>query len=83
MDNGVISLLIGPFGSTGEDVIFIGGDCFLQSFNFQGDERFWSVMSDKVTALALADYDNDGQYEVRVVPRQTGKVGRAKKNRFG
>ena len=64
VDNGVISLLIGPFGSAGEDVIFIGGDCFLQSFNFQGDERFWSVMSDKVTALALTDYDNDGQYEV-------------------
>ena len=57
-------MVIGPYGPSGQDSIFIGGDCFLQSFSFHGEEQFWSVMSDKVNTLALYDYDCDGQNEV-------------------
>jgi len=58
-------MLIAPLGDGGEDVVFIGGDCFLQSLDLQGLERFWCVMSDKVTALVVMDFDGDGEMEVQ------------------
>jgi Bardet-Biedl syndrome 2 protein len=42
------------------------GPCFLQGFDAQGKEVFWTVTGDNVSALALADIDNDGKNELLV-----------------
>lgn len=61
VEDGVGSMVIGPYGDADETAIIVGGNCFLQCFNTSGDERFWNVMSDQVTALALVSCDGHNQ----------------------
>ena len=58
------SLVRGALGDKDDDVIIVGGNCFLQTLSAAGEELSWNVMSDEVTALALIDYDGDGHQEV-------------------
>ena len=51
----------GPYGDANEITIIVGGNCFLQCFKINGDEQFWNVMSDQVTALALVSCDGHNQ----------------------
>ncbi|XP_057373996.1 Bardet-Biedl syndrome 2 protein-like isoform X1 [Daphnia carinata] len=60
IENGVGAVLIGSFNEEGEINVIIGGNCFLQCLNMEGNERYWNVMSDQVSALALFDSDGDG-----------------------
>jgi len=50
-------MVVGPYGDDNEITIIVGGNCFLQCFKINGDEQFWNVMSDQVTALALVSCD--------------------------
>lgn len=61
MENGVGAMIVGPYGDLDETAIIVGGNCFLQGFKLNGDERFWNVMSDQVTALALVSCDGHNQ----------------------
>ena len=58
-------MLMGYYGDSEEVVIVVGGNCFIQCFTIEGDERFWNVMSDQVTALAFIDFDDDGHSQVK------------------
>lgn len=64
IENGVGAVLIGCFGDSDETTVVVGGNCFVQFFNMEGSERYWNVMSDQVTALALVDFDGDGHNQV-------------------
>lgn len=57
-------MIIGNFGDGDEMTAVVGGNCFVQFFNMAGNERYWNVMSDQVSALALVDYDGDGHNHV-------------------
>jgi len=56
IENGVCCLLAGVYGDSDQEVIIIGGNCFLQTLRaHDGEELFWNVMSDQVTSLAFID----------------------------
>lgn len=67
IENGVGSMIMGPYGDSGEVAVVVGGNCFIQCFNLEGDELFWNVMSDQVTALAFVDFDDDGHNQVEIL----------------
>ena len=58
--------MIGCFGDSDEVTVVIGGNCFVQLFDMEGNERFWNIMSDQVSALALVDFDGDGHNHVKI-----------------
>jgi len=65
IENGVCCLLAGVYGDSDQEVIIIGGNCFLQTLRaHDGEELFWNVMSDQVTSLAFIDYEEDGHHQV-------------------
>ena len=59
-------MIMGAHGDSDEVVVVVGGNCFIQCFSLEGDERFWNVMSDQVTALAFIDSDDDGHNQVKL-----------------
>lgn len=42
----------------------VGGNCSVTGFDFDGEERFWTVSGDNVGALAFVDFDGDGVDEL-------------------
>lgn len=38
----------------------VGGNCSITGFDFDGEERFWTVSGDNVGSLAFVDFDGDG-----------------------
>ena len=64
IENGVGAVVIGSFDDSDQMNVIVGGNCFLQCFNMEGSERYWNVMSDQVSALALIDFDGDGHNHV-------------------
>ena len=42
----------------------VGGNCSLQGFDHDGNDPFWTVTGDNVTALMMMDYNQDGKNEV-------------------
>ena len=47
-------------------MVVAGGNCSLTGFDYQGDERFWTVTGDNARALAFLDFDDDGEEELLV-----------------
>ena len=43
---------------------FVGGNCSIQGFDEEGEEKFWTVAGDVVRALKVCDIDKDGKCEV-------------------
>jgi Bardet-Biedl syndrome 2 protein len=43
---------------------FVGGNCSIQGFDQEGEEKFWTVAGDNVRALNICDIDKDGKSEV-------------------
>ena len=64
MRNPVFLSQIGQMGDQGE-LILCGGNCAVWGFDRTGNDVFWTVTGDEVTALALVDADRDGENEVR------------------
>jgi Bardet-Biedl syndrome 2 protein len=48
----------------GQPVVIVGGNCSITGFDFDGEERFWTVSGDNVQALAFVDFDKDGVDEL-------------------
>ena len=44
----------------------VGGNCSIQGFDGLGNEVFWTVTGDNVSALLLCDIDDDGVQELLV-----------------
>jgi Bardet-Biedl syndrome 2 protein len=65
---GVACICVGSFGvqHRGATLALVGGAGALQAFDSAGREVFWSAVSGGVTALALADVDEDGCNELLV-----------------
>lgn len=38
-------------------ICITGGNCSITGFNFEGEEKYWTVTGDNVTALELIDFD--------------------------
>lgn len=60
------SLVIGELGSNADRLAVVGGNCTLQGFDHRGNDVFWTVTGDNVSALCLMDFNNDGQNELLV-----------------
>ncbi|CAG7724141.1 unnamed protein product [Allacma fusca] len=66
--DGVNVIEVGKIGGLpSEDPIAIaGGNCSLQGFDYEGNDAFWTVTGDNVGAIALCDFDSDGNNELLV-----------------
>ncbi|KAF6253535.1 BBS2m [Scenedesmus sp. NREL 46B-D3] len=64
--DGVSCIVVGKAGSATSPLAIVGGSCSVQGFDSSGQEVFWSVTGGNVTALALADIDEDGRNELLV-----------------
>eukprot|EP01083_Nonionella_stella_P124844 377231_1 len=41
-----------------QPIVIVGGNCSIQAFDCMGEEVFWTVTSDNVTAMIVCDIDN-------------------------
>uniref|UniRef100_A0A7S1IWS5 Bardet-Biedl syndrome 2 protein homolog n=1 Tax=Eutreptiella gymnastica TaxID=73025 RepID=A0A7S1IWS5_9EUGL len=64
--DGINSMTFGKVGSIEDQLAIVGGNCSIQGFDADGNELFWTVTGDNVTALALIDIDEDQQNELLV-----------------
>lgn len=64
--DGVNCMVVGPCGSHPNSLVVVGGNCSVQGFDATGKEVLWTVTGGNVTALALADVDEDGSNELLV-----------------
>ncbi|GMT24243.1 hypothetical protein PFISCL1PPCAC_15540 [Pristionchus fissidentatus] len=63
--DGVNCFAVGTLGNFGT-LILCGGNCAIWGFDKAGNDVFWTVTGDLVTALALADIDGDRENELIV-----------------
>ncbi|XP_065902688.1 Bardet-Biedl syndrome 2 protein homolog [Dysidea avara] len=47
-------------------VLYVGGNCSIQGFDYHGNDMFWTVTGDNVCSLALCDFNGDGENELIV-----------------
>uniref|UniRef100_A0A7S0QX50 Bardet-Biedl syndrome 2 protein homolog n=1 Tax=Pyramimonas obovata TaxID=1411642 RepID=A0A7S0QX50_9CHLO len=47
-------------------VVVVGGNCSIQGYDAEGNEPFWTVTGDNVSAMIFADVDEDGSTELLV-----------------
>uniref|UniRef100_A0A7S3VM43 Bardet-Biedl syndrome 2 protein homolog n=1 Tax=Dunaliella tertiolecta TaxID=3047 RepID=A0A7S3VM43_DUNTE len=66
LSDGASAIKIGVFSSNDRPLAFVGGNCSLQGFDSKGNERFWTVTGDNVSAMFFADVDGDGRQELVV-----------------
>lgn len=64
--DGINSMAFGKVGSIEDNLAIVGGNCSIQGFDAEGNELFWTVTGDNVTALGLIDIDEDKQNELLV-----------------
>eukprot|EP00931_Biecheleriopsis_adriatica_P103076 TRINITY_DN77962_c0_g1_i1.p1 TRINITY_DN77962_c0_g1~~TRINITY_DN77962_c0_g1_i1.p1 ORF type:complete len:719 (+),score=177.27 TRINITY_DN77962_c0_g1_i1:174-2330(+) len=62
--DGVNVIAYGQLPSIELPVCVVGGNCSVQAFDFEGNELYWTVTGDNVSALAFCDVDDDGQAEL-------------------
>lgn len=64
--DGANTVIIGRFGSA-DSAALVGGNCAIHGFDRDGNDTYWMVTGDNITAMALVDIDGDKQKEVCVV----------------
>lgn len=64
--DGVNCMVVGSCGTFDNSLVIVGGNCSVQGFDATGREVLWTVTGGNVTALALADIDEDGSNELLV-----------------
>eukprot|EP00095_Tigriopus_kingsejongensis_P005469 maker-scaffold865_size87005-snap-gene-0.23 protein:Tk05469 transcript:maker-scaffold865_size87005-snap-gene-0.23-mRNA-1 annotation:"bardet-biedl syndrome 2 protein homolog" len=65
--DGVNAIAIGNIGGVDSDPLaIVGGNCSLQGFDHKGNDPFWTVTGDNVSALTIMDYNNNGRNELIV-----------------
>lgn len=52
------------FPEVGQPLVIVGGNCAITGFDYDGEERFWTVSGDNIQALSFFDFDNDGVDEL-------------------
>ena len=75
--DGVNALAFGSLASHPAPMAMVGGNCSLQGFNASGNEVFWTVTGDNVSALTFRD-TKEGKQEVRnaPLPKRTARANR-------
>ncbi|KAM4767047.1 BBSome complex member BBS2 isoform 2-T2 [Cyanocitta cristata] len=66
VSDGANAIVLGKLGDIAPPLAIIGGNCALQGFDYEGNDRFWTVTGDNVRSLALCDFDGDGKAELLV-----------------
>ncbi|NXN14934.1 BBS2 protein, partial [Indicator maculatus] len=66
VSDGANAIVLGKLGDFSSPLAIIGGNCALQGFDHEGNDRFWTVTGDNVRSLALCDFDGDGKNELLV-----------------
>ena len=74
--DGVNTVLVGCFVHHESPQALVGGNCSIQGFDHQGNEVFWTVAGDNVSAMAFCEAEEEGgmpdllvgsdDYEIRV-----------------
>ncbi|RHX98120.1 hypothetical protein DYB36_002746 [Aphanomyces astaci] len=64
--DGVNTMLFGTLPNIPSRMVMVGGNCSIQGFDREGNETFWTVTGDNVTALALCDVSGRGNEELVV-----------------
>ncbi|KAG5189518.1 ciliary BBSome complex subunit 2 [Tribonema minus] len=64
--DGASVIAIGTLPGAGQPLAVVGGNCSLQGFDEDGEERFWTVTGDHVTAMTFVDANGDGAAELLV-----------------
>jgi len=64
--DGVSALAVGKLGGVPTPLVLVGGNCSIQGFDAEGNESYWTVAGDVVSALALTDINADGANELLV-----------------
>lgn len=64
VSDGVNCLTFGTFPDLGAPLVLAGGNCSITGFDYQGEERFWTVTGDNATALEFSDWDEQGDDEM-------------------
>jgi len=60
LHDGVGAIAVGTFPHSSAPVACIGGNCSILAFDVEGNEVFWTVCGDYVSALAFSDVNDDG-----------------------
>lgn len=53
--DGINALVLGKVGSSSKPLVITGGNCSILGFDDSGNEAFWTVTGDNVSAMALCD----------------------------
>ncbi|KAH9150352.1 hypothetical protein AeRB84_006779 [Aphanomyces euteiches] len=64
--DGVNTMLFGSLPNIPSKMVMVGGNCSIQGFDREGNEMFWTVTGDNVTALTLCDVTGGGKDELVV-----------------
>ncbi|XP_056621659.1 Bardet-Biedl syndrome 2 protein homolog [Triplophysa dalaica] len=64
--DGANSIVLGKLGDIKSPLAIIGGNCALQGFDYEGNDKFWTVTGDNVRSLVLCDFTGDGKNELLV-----------------
>ena len=64
--DGVFASAVGSVEPGGKPLAVVGGNCSIQGFDKEGDEAFWTVTGDNVSAIEFCDIDGDGENELLV-----------------
>lgn len=62
--DGANAMVIGKLGKMEKPLVFVGGNCSIQGFDWEGNVPFWTVTGDNVRSIALLDIDSDDENEV-------------------
>ncbi|KAG7187986.1 hypothetical protein KM043_013942 [Ampulex compressa] len=69
---GACSLLVAKLSWLPKQALIVGGDCSVTVLDSTGSELFWTVVDGAVTALTVADFDDDGENELLIGTEEYG-----------
>jgi Ciliary BBSome complex subunit 2, middle region/Ciliary BBSome complex subunit 2, N-terminal/Ciliary BBSome complex subunit 2, C-terminal len=64
VSDGICSVVFGSLAPLKRPVVIIGGNCFVNGFDENGDEVYWVVGGDNVLSMVLCDIDDDSTNEL-------------------
>ena len=64
--DGINKMIFGMMPGIETPLAVVGGNCSIQGFDATGQELFWTVTGDNVSALSFCDADGDGENELLV-----------------
>jgi Bardet-Biedl syndrome 2 protein len=59
--DGITTMCMGVSPTTDSQLLLVGGQCSILGFDDEGEERFWTVTSDSVSALTLLPWSQGGK----------------------